>query len=128
MYQIVQTTRPERAPIEVVPVTQVHLQGLELLAKADGHGVIYPTHAVMRGDEEIVGYGSLGRVPMFFAWLHSRKLGPRESFEAWRQAEALLKGRGPVCVPCTDGSPLLPFLEKKGYSKVGTAHLFIKVF
>lgn len=102
---------------------------LRAAAGADGHVVVAPTHVVDRRGE-IVGYASIGSARMFFAWLDSQKLGAIESFAAWREAEQLLAkgGGGPVILPCTETSPLRPFVEKMGYQRLGEATLFVKQF
>ena len=114
-----------KPPVQVVPLTPALAAAVQRAAAGDRHGVIHPSHAVVRG-ADVVGYGSLGTVPMFFAWLHTQQMSAPETFRAWAQAEKILAGRGPVCMPCTADSPLLPFVEKKGYARIGTAHLFIK--
>jgi len=115
--------------IMVLPVQLAQLPALMEAARADGnHAVIDPTHVVLRG-REIVGYGSLGRVRMMYGWLDTHKLKGPESFCAWRQAEAeLRKLGGPICLPCTLTSPLLPFMERKGYQPLGNVRLFRKEF
>lgn len=119
---------PPRAEVRLVPMTPALLPQVTAAAQADaGHILIAPSHAVMRSNEA-VGYASLAVVPMFFAWLDTNKLSAPESFRAWRAAEEILKGQGTVCLPCTDSSPLLPFVSKKGYHRVGTAHLHLKEF
>jgi len=124
----VQTHRQDARPaVELVRMTPALRPAVVAAAAEDGHAVIHPTHAVLRGNE-IVGYGSLGAVPMFFAWLDTHKLSGPESFRAWAAAEKLLVGRGPVCLPCMDDSPLLPFIARKGYVKIGTAHIHLKEF
>ena len=112
------------------PLRLHELPGLTAAAAADqGHIVIHPTHGVWRGGES-VGYASLGAVKLFFAWLDTQKLSAHESFNAWRQAELVLREQhaGPVCLPCTAGSPLLPFVERMGYRRLGTAHFHLKDF
>jgi hypothetical protein len=97
-------------------------------ARGDGnHAVIDPTHIVMRA-QEIVGYASLGKVRMMYAWLDTHKLSGLESFNAWRQAEEVLQGTGPIALPCALTSPLLPFMERKGYKPLGDVRLFRKEF
>ena len=101
--------------------------GVALLhaAMEDHHRVIAPTHVVLRGEEEVVGYASLGGQALFFAWLDSRKLSAHESFRAWRQAEEVAHGRG-LCLAVSPDSPFLPFVERMGYERLGPAVLFLK--
>lgn len=127
MYSIAQQDeRPVRP--ELLPATAAWLPQIHAAAQADGgHAVMKPTHVAVRG-KQVVGYGSLGALPMMFAWLDTKQLSARESFALWRAAEEQLKGRGQVVVPCGTDSPLLPFMEKLGYKKLGTAHIFVKEF
>jgi len=118
-------SRGRREAVTLAPITLILRAQVQAAAAADGHGVIHPTHAVLRGDE-VVGYASLGAVKMFFAWLDTRKLSAPESFRAWRTAEDLLVGAGPVCLPCTLSSPLLPFVERMGYQRLAEARLHLK--
>ena len=114
-----------REPVTLVPITLLLRAQVQAAAAADGHGVIHPTHAVRRGDE-VVGYTSLGAVRMVFAWLDTRKLSAPETFRIWRESEKILSGMGPVCLPCTTSSPLLPFIERMGYQRLADARLHLK--
>ena len=100
---------------------------LAAAAAADGHAVYAPTHLVQR-DGQIVGGLSLGGLPLLFLWLDTQRVTPRETYQVWSAAAAELRGRGPVIVPCTDASPLRPYLERLGGQRVGTAHLYLKEF
>jgi hypothetical protein len=119
----------KRPEILLRPLSPGQCPALVEAARADGnHAVIDPTHVVMRGDE-IVGYGSIGRVRMFYAWLDTQKLSGMESFNAWRQAEMEMQRLGgPIACPCKLTSPLLPFMERKGYKPLGDVRLFRKEF
>lgn len=127
MYKVREQDLRPRKP-ELVPATPALLPQVHAAAQADGgHAVLSPTHVAQRGGR-VVGYGSLGKLPMMFAWLDTKALTARESFALWREAEKTLQGRGTVVVPCGTDSPLLPFMEKLGYQKLGTAHIFVKEF
>jgi len=102
-----------------------HAAALAAAATADNHRVIAPTHVAVRGTDECVGYASLGGQRLFFAWLDSKKLVARESFAAWRQAEVVAAGMG-LCLAVSPNSPLLPFVERMGYERLGPAILFLK--
>lgn len=118
----VQTPRP---PIVVAQLAPGDLPRLRAAAAADGHAVILPTHQVQRAGA-VVGYASLGAARLFVAWLQS-DLTARESFTAWHQAEAILdRAGGAVCLAITENSPLRPFAERKGYTHLGNAHLYLK--
>ena len=128
------TARGDARPtVELVPLTDALRAQTAAAAAADGHGVVAASHAVIRtarGDARptVVGYMSLGVVPMLFVWLDSRQVTPRETYAAWRLGADHLQGRGPVCVPCTEASPLRPYLERLGGQRVVTAHLYLKQF
>jgi len=127
MYALPTILNAGRPVVTLVPISDGLDARVRAAAAADGHGCIHPTHAVLRGDE-VVGYASLGRVRLFFTWLDSRKLSGPESHRAWRQCEEILAaaGSGPVCLPCTAGSPLRPFVERLGYGRMNAAELFLK--
>ena len=73
-------TAGHRAPVRLEPITLLLQAQVRAAAAADGHGVIHPTHAVVRGDE-VVGYTSLGSVKLVFAWLDTRKLSAPETLQ-----------------------------------------------
>ena len=121
-----------REHVELVPFRPLaHGMALAYAAESDRHQLIVPTHVVMKGGE-IIGYGSLGAVKMFYAWMHTRKATPRDSFTAWRLAEQAMSDvnspdRSPlVCMPCEASSPFAPFLAHKGYRVLGTAQITLK--
>lgn len=118
-----------KPPIVLAPVHLTDLAALAEASRADGnHAVIDPTHVVTRGGE-IVGYASLGKVRMLYAWLDTHKLSGPETFNAWRQAEEVLRQQaGVIACPCSLTSPLLPFMERKGYKPLGDVRLFRKEF
>ena len=132
-------TRPEppaAAPfIRLCPLTAGLRRPLARAALEDNHRVIAPTHVVVRSTpqpaplegvaDEVVGYASLGAQALFFAWLHTRRLNKYESFRAWRLAEALAAGQG-LCLAVSPDSPLLPYVERMGYERLGEAILFLK--
>lgn len=127
MYTVQTTRQPERP--QLVRADARLRQAITAAAAQDGRGhlVLAPTHAVVRGGM-VEGYGSIGRVRVFHAWLHSEKISPRETLALWRAAEKLLAGAGEVIVPCGLESPLLPLLARMGYQEVMTAKLFRKEF
>jgi len=134
--------RPPAEPLTVTaprvrlcPLTPGLRMPLQRAAAADRHRVIAPTHVVLRStprgeplggvEDEVVGYASLGGHQLFFAWLHTRRLNKHESFRAWRLAEELAADKGLVMAVSPE-SPLLPFVERMGYERLGPAVLFIK--
>jgi hypothetical protein len=117
--------------IQLLPVHLDQLPALDAAARADKHVLIHPTHIVLRSvpdrPPQIVGYASLGSVRMMFAWLDSNKLTAPESFRAWRMArEEMAKQGGPVALPCTFDSPLLPFVERMGYKGIFDARIHLR--
>ena len=116
-----------RSPVQLVPLTPELRVALDRAAAADGHRVLAPSHAVMKGGE-ILGGLSLGGVPTVFLWMDTQRAGPRDTYETWRAAANHLAGRGTVCVPCTAASPLRPFLARLAGNPVVTAELYLKGF
>lgn len=130
----VQTQGPEKpattggAGIRLAPLTPALRAVLERAAAADGgHGVIRPTHAVLRG-ETVIGYVSLGTVAMLYAWMDRTQATARESFAAWTLAEAQMKrdGHTAVCLPVEATSPFGPFVNRRGYATLGSANFNLK--
>jgi hypothetical protein len=113
-----------REAVQLVELGPAEEPALRAAAARDGHRVIAATHVLKRGDE-VVGYASLGRQQLFFAWLDSRKLSVFESFRAWHQAEQLAAGKG-LCLAVSPDSPFIPFVERMGYERLGPAVLFLK--
>lgn len=94
----------------------------------DNHRPICPTHLLER-EGEILGYASIGCVPMVFCWVDSRKVRARQSFALLAQAEQLAAAYAPVnviCVPCTAESPFAPFMGRLGYHQLGEAMFLVK--
>lgn len=114
--------------LKLIPLTAELSEKLDAAAAEDRHGVILPTHVVMR-DGEVIGYGSLGRASLFFAWMSSKRATPRESFRAWELAEEELRraGHDVICLPCEESSPFAPFMQKRDYLKLGHAAFNLKV-
>jgi len=117
--------------ITLQPLHLNELSALMAAAEADGHVLIHPTH-VVRKNGDIVGYASLARVRMMFAWLDTHKLKGPESFRAWRLAQEEIRqmqaqsgNQWPVALPCSFDSPLLPFVERMGYLGIGDCRLHL---
>lgn len=113
--------------ITLTPALRAEL--LKAAAADDGHGVIEPTHAVLRADA-VIGYVSLGVVPMLYAWMDRNRATARESFTVWDLAEQHLKraGHKSVCLPVESNSPFAPFTAKRGYQNLGVANFNLKTF
>lgn len=102
---------------------------LEELAKADGHGVLAPTHVVWK-EGEMAGYFSIGAVPLVLTWFSTKKLFARESLGLINVAEnqvVLGGGRG-VITPVLKTSPFHPIMPSLGYKNGGEYDLFVKEF
>lgn len=117
--QLFVQTRPLRSMDQLAELVSV--------AAEDAHTVIAPSHLVTRG-QEIVGYASVGAIPMLHVWLKRGAVRPRESLMLLNLGEGLLagKGHGNVIVPCWDGSPFAPYMERLGFSKLGATTLYTK--
>ena len=101
---------------------------LEAIAAGDGHTIVAPTHIVERAGE-IVGYFSIGAVPMILAWAHTKRMRSRESIHALNVAENYLATVAPgatICVPCVAGSPFEPYMAGLGYRNFGQATINLK--
>jgi hypothetical protein len=103
------------------------LERLAAAARADNHIVVGPSHVIDRGGE-VVGYASLGVVPMLHTWVATGKVGPRESLGLLNCGEMLLANLGHrhVILPCAETSPFWPHIERLGYVKLGVTTLNIK--
>lgn len=114
--------------LTIRPVKRIEdIQAVAAAAAADAHQVIAPTDMVLRG-EQVVGYASIGRVPMVHTWVDSRHVRPRESFMLLNFGESIASRQGheSIIVPCWEGSPFSPLMERMGYSKLGTTTLWVK--
>jgi hypothetical protein len=120
MSETVQTS--ERAQLR--PIRPDELPALKAAAAADLHEIIAPTHVVVKrlaGDEEIVGYASIGVIHVLNTWVCRGKVTARESVTLLRECETILKAKGaPVaCLPVEPNSPFKPFVAKLGYTHFG---------
>ena len=111
--------------IKLEPAHWYYLARLKAAAAEDNHHrLIYPTDVVIDRQNQVVGYCSAGNLPMFFAWMHSQAPA-RDTFEAWHLAQDLMKGRQ-HCLAIQGHSPLLPFVERMGYERLGEAILYLR--
>jgi hypothetical protein len=112
----------------LVPLTTVEqFKALQAYAAQDGHIVVCPSHLVMKGSQ-IVGYGSIGSVPMLNTWVHSKHVNKFESLRLLREAETMLAEGGAkfVILPVAASSPFRKFVGKLGYTTLGDASYNIK--
>lgn len=99
---------------------------LTTVASSDNHGVYFPTHVIVK-DKEIVGYLSLGVLPLVLSWQHTKKMGPLDSVKELGFIEGSLQNAPFICVPCDPESPYMKFLPKMGYTEyTKPVILFIK--
>lgn len=95
------------------------LEPLQEAAAGDNHIVIFPSH-VAEQSGEIVGYASIGMVPLLHCWLHSQKVRARDSFRLLREVEAEAARISPVVMmPCATTSPFHPLMHRLGYHRLG---------
>ena len=100
---------------------------LEAAALADAHNIMGPTH-VMERDGEIIGYASIGSIPMINIWLDSHKQRPRDAITALNmiENEAARMGYRVVAVPCWEKSPFRKLMERFGYKFLMESGWFTK--
>lgn len=103
---------------------------LERLAHEDNHATIEPTHVFVKGSE-LVGYASIGAIPLVLPWFSTRKCKTRDSLYFINQMENFLAnamgpGGGLICVPFVQGSPFAPHIEDLGYVNCGPANITFK--
>jgi|GEM_PF-6590691 len=94
-------------------------------AKADNHGVFYPTHQVIKNGE-IIGAFSAGVVVHW--WMDSKKAKIRDSIFAMGVLEALLNqvGINDFKIMISDDSPYMQVMEDIGFTKGDNVNLFRK--
>jgi hypothetical protein len=113
------------------PARAQDLPILEAQAKADGHALIAPSHVFERRGE-LVGYVSLGVVPLMLPWFDTKRCQGADSLYYINCMENLAAALMPaassglVCVPVMAGSPFEPFIQKLGYVNAGQATLALK--
>lgn len=113
--------------VRVRPVRPEDIERLQHAASEDNHRVLAPTHVVTKSDE-IVGYLSLGAVPVVHVWMDTKKVKVRDTLAVLTTMENIAsnKGWGLICLPCSDQSPYLPFMDKFGYANLGKMNFCIK--
>ena len=100
---------------------------LQTVAAADQHTVIGPSHLVTKAGE-VLGYASLGTVPMLHVWLDRHPATAGDSLRMLETAEALLADKGVrlVIMPCAEHSPFSQHMERLGFQKLGATVLWAK--
>lgn len=117
--------------LEKMPILRVakpeDLEELQDAVAKDGHAVTMPTHVVEK-DGKLVGFVSLGAIPMVLTWQSTKEVSARDSLCLLSVVENLLRLQGIQvwCMPCVEKSPYRPFMEKFGYTDYGSVNLFFK--
>ncbi len=91
-----------------------------------GHDPRFATDYVTR-DGEIVGAMSICSVPVSNVWIHSAKCRAADSLMLINIARSLshrATGGKPVLTLCAPTSPLLPFMPRFGFNKLGETIVF----
>lgn len=96
-------------------------------ARADNHLCIAPTHVMMRG-EQIIGYLSLGAMPVVQAWFDSQSGHALDSLKMIEMGEAIFDTQGvkQFCVGVSESSPFAPHMERLGFKELGKTVLWHK--
>ena len=103
------------------------LQELRERAARDDHVVLAPTHVVEKGGE-IVGYLSIGAIPIVNVWMDSTQMGPRDSVAVLGQLDAVMDyaGQPAYYMPCDKGSPFYPVMDKLGFGSLMETEIFVR--
>jgi hypothetical protein len=101
------------------------MQPLLEAAHADNHSVVRPTH-IVRKDEGIIGYLSIGVLPTVLLWMDTKRAKVRDSLAVITFYENLVAPSGGVIIPVQSKSPYYPLMEQAGYEKAGDGTIFLK--
>lgn len=94
---------------------ETDFEELKRNAEADNHAGVYcPTHVSIKGNE-IVGYMSIGVIPIVLTWQHTEKVGPLDSLRLLGHVEGTLQQYKTFIFPCDPKSPYNRLLPKAGY-------------
>jgi hypothetical protein len=96
-------------------------------AAADDHQCIAPTHVMVKGDQ-IIGYLSLGGMPVVQAWFDTKNPHVLDSLKMIEHGETALAEAGAqtYMVAVSEQSPFRPHLERLGFQPVMETTLWIK--
>ena len=97
------------------------------LAAADDHIVLFATHVVEKNGE-IVGYLSIGAVPIVNLWMDSKRVKSNDSIAVIGQLDAIMDDSGTPTyfMPCDEKSPYQPYMERSGFEAILKTVLHIK--
>lgn len=94
-------------------------------AESNNHAVYAPSHVCVKGGE-IVGYLSIGMIPLVLTWQHTEKVGPTDSLLTLGFVQGTLQNFPYTCLPCDPASPYMRLLPKAGFKKyTKSVELFI---
>jgi hypothetical protein len=116
--------------VTIRPYEEKDREILKQEAEKDKHSGVYcPTHVTIK-EGQIVGYVSIGVVPMILTWQHSEKVGPLDSMRILGHIEGAVAQAGfkSHCFPCDTESPYNRLLSKAGYIEyTKLVKLYIKI-
>ena len=103
------------------------IEALRAAAADDNHGVVAPTHVMVKGGE-VVGYLSLGAMPTVHLWFDSKQAHASDSLKMMEMGELILQERGvrQYAIACAEESPFTAQMERLGYRKLGATVLWVK--
>ena len=105
------------------------MEKLAHVAGADKHVLVRPTHIIEREkDDELLGYVSVGAVPMVVMYMRPNTAKARESFQVEQECERLVAASGApfLCMPCAMTSPFYKYLPRLGFTSFGLHDMFMK--
>lgn len=97
-------------------------------ARADsGHIAVAPTHVVEK-EGRIVGYFSLGAIPLALVWLDTKACQVLDTVVVVSTYENLARAMGhqALCVPCSKTSPFYQYMKKNGFVEMSDMTMFVK--
>ncbi len=103
--------------IQIRPYEAKDWEALKANAEADNHAGVYcPTDLFIKNNE-IVGYNSIGVIPMILSWQHTEKMGPIDSAVVLGNILGTTRNFKHICIPCDPDSPYHKsgFLKKAGF-------------
>lgn len=121
------TRLPKLKPIR----TQEELASVHAAAELNGHGLLAPTHVVLK-DNVIAGAFSLGGAMLVTMWLDSNRLQARNSFSLINTVEMITaemmrqRGHPAGAVLVEKSSPFYGVMSGMGYQERGEFVLFTK--
>ena len=111
----------------IYPISASIMPQLIAEAAKDNHIVIAPTHVIRKGDD-IVGYASVGGMPLVHWWLDTKKGTAIDTVRIQKECEKALKNTGVNVyqILCSNESPYILVMEKLGYKLLGQSNLYVK--